>query len=161
MVWAAMSSAGVGPLCFLKSTVNAASTRRFYSTSCFLLLTSFMEKLIHFPAELATCPHCQRYQTLVQWPWYYCAWLASQHARPEAHRVSMGYFQEKDEKQWIQQSRRAEDSIVSQQSHSPIASTLTGAGLCAKPRPSPECRNQHTLKKLELFSSENPFLIDL
>ncbi len=24
MVWAAMSSAGVGPLCFLKSTVNAA-----------------------------------------------------------------------------------------------------------------------------------------
>ncbi len=29
MIWAAMSSAGVGPLCFLKSTVNAASTRRF------------------------------------------------------------------------------------------------------------------------------------
>ncbi len=24
MIWAAMSSAGVGPLCFLKSTVNAA-----------------------------------------------------------------------------------------------------------------------------------------
>ncbi len=108
----------------------------------------------HFPAELGTCTHCQRYQKLVQWPWYYCAWLASQ---PEAHRESMGYFQEKDEKQWIQQSRRAEDSIVSQQSHSPIASTLTGAGLCAKPRPRPECRNQHTLKKLELFSSENPF----
>ncbi len=29
MVWAAISSAGVGPLCFLKSTVNAASTRKF------------------------------------------------------------------------------------------------------------------------------------
>ncbi len=28
MIWAAMSSAGVGPLCFLKSTVNAASTRK-------------------------------------------------------------------------------------------------------------------------------------
>ncbi len=25
MIWAAMSSAGVGPLCFLKSTVNAAN----------------------------------------------------------------------------------------------------------------------------------------
>ncbi len=28
MIWAAMSSAGVGPLCFLKSTVNEASTRK-------------------------------------------------------------------------------------------------------------------------------------
>ncbi len=26
MIWAAMSSAGVGPLCFLKSTVNASAT---------------------------------------------------------------------------------------------------------------------------------------
>ncbi len=32
----------------------------------------------HFPAGLGTCPHCQRYQKLVQWPWCYCAWLASQ-----------------------------------------------------------------------------------
>ncbi len=31
----------------------------------------------HFPAGLGTCPHCQRYQKLVQWPWCYCAWLAS------------------------------------------------------------------------------------
>ncbi len=29
MVWAAVSSAGVGPLCFLKSTVNTASTRKY------------------------------------------------------------------------------------------------------------------------------------
>ncbi len=29
MIWAAMSSAGVGPLSFLKSTVNAASIRTF------------------------------------------------------------------------------------------------------------------------------------
>ncbi len=28
----------------------------------------------HFPAGLGTCPHCQRYQNLVQWPWCYCAW---------------------------------------------------------------------------------------
>ncbi len=32
----------------------------------------------HFPAGLGTCPHCQRYQKLVQWPWCHCAWLAKQ-----------------------------------------------------------------------------------
>ncbi len=37
----------------------------------------------HFPAGLDTCPHCQRYQKLVQWPWCYCAWLASKLAWPE------------------------------------------------------------------------------
>ncbi len=45
----------------------------------------------HFPAGLGTCPHCQRYQKLVQWPWCYCAWLASKLACPEPHRESMGY----------------------------------------------------------------------
>ncbi len=29
----------------------------------------------HFPAGCGTCPHCQRYQKLVQWPWCYCAVL--------------------------------------------------------------------------------------
>ncbi|MEQ2280037.1 hypothetical protein AMECASPLE_015488 [Ameca splendens] len=38
-----MSSAGVGPLRFLKSTINAAI---YQETSCFLLLTSFVEMLI-------------------------------------------------------------------------------------------------------------------
>ncbi len=42
----------------------------------------------HFPAGLGTCPHCQRYQKLVQWPWCYCAWLASKLAWPEPHRES-------------------------------------------------------------------------
>jgi len=42
MIWAAMSSSGIGPLCFLKCTVNAAIYRKI----CFLLLTSFMEMLI-------------------------------------------------------------------------------------------------------------------
>ncbi len=47
MVWAAMSSAGVGPLCFLKSKVNAAIYQEILE-QCFLLLTSFMEMLISF-----------------------------------------------------------------------------------------------------------------
>ncbi len=33
MIWAAMSSAGVGPLCFLKSTVNATIYQEVLSTS--------------------------------------------------------------------------------------------------------------------------------
>ncbi len=40
----------------------------------------------HFPAGFGTCPHCQRYQKPVQWPWGYCAWLASKLAWPEPHR---------------------------------------------------------------------------
>ncbi len=43
----------------------------------------------HFPAGLGTCPHCQRYQKLVQWPWCYCAWLTSKLAWPEPHREYM------------------------------------------------------------------------
>ncbi len=39
----------------------------------------------NFPAGLGTCPHCQRYQKLVKWPWCYCAWLASKLTRPEPH----------------------------------------------------------------------------
>ncbi len=42
----------------------------------------------HFPVGLGTCPHCQRSQKLVQWPWCYCAWLASKFTRPEPHRES-------------------------------------------------------------------------
>ncbi len=59
----------------------------------------------HFPAGLGTCPHCQRYQKLVQWPWCYCAWLTSKLAWPEPHRESMGYCQEEDERHQTQQCR--------------------------------------------------------
>ncbi len=62
----------------------------------------------NFPAGLGTCPHCQRYQKLVQWPWCYCAWLASKLAWPEPHRESMGYCQEEDERHQTQQCRWAE-----------------------------------------------------
>ncbi len=55
-------------------------------------------------ARLGTCPHCQRYQKLVQWPWCYCAWLASKLAWPEPHRESMEYCQEQDERHQTQTS---------------------------------------------------------
>ncbi len=50
----------------------------------------------HFSAGLGTCTQCQRYQKLAQWPWCYCAWLASKLAWPEPHREFMGYCQEED-----------------------------------------------------------------
>ncbi len=59
----------------------------------------------HFPARLSTCPHCQRYQKLVQWLWCYYAWLASKLTWPEPHRESMGYCQEEDERHQTQQCR--------------------------------------------------------
>ncbi len=59
----------------------------------------------HFPAGLGTCPHCQRYQKLVRWPWCYCAWLASKLSWPEPHRESMEYCQEEDERHQTQQNR--------------------------------------------------------
>ncbi len=109
MIWAAMSSAGVGPLCFLKSTVNAAIYKEIFRA----LHASFCWQALwrcwfHFPAGLGTCPHCQRYQKLVQWPWCYCAWLASKLAWPEPHRESMGCCQEEDERHQTKQCRWAE-----------------------------------------------------
>ncbi len=55
MIWAAMSSAGVGPLCFLKSTVNAAIYQEIFRA----LHASFCWQALwrcwfHFPAGLGT-----------------------------------------------------------------------------------------------------------
>ncbi len=70
MIWAAMSSAGVGPLCFLKSTVNAAIYQDILEH--FMLPSAdqlFKDADFIFQQDLAPSPHCQRYQKLVQWPW--------------------------------------------------------------------------------------------
>ncbi len=89
MIWAAMSSAGVGPLCF--SEVHSQRShlpgnfRALHASFCWQALWRCW---FHFPAGLGTCPHCQRYQKLVQWPWCYCAWLASKLAWPEPNRES-------------------------------------------------------------------------
>ncbi len=106
MIWAAMSSAGVGPMF---SEVHSQRShlpgnfRAHHASFWWQALWRF-----HFPAGLGTCPHCQRYQKLVQWPWCYCAWLASKLAWPEPHRESMGYCQEEDERYQTQQCRWAE-----------------------------------------------------
>ncbi len=102
MVWAAMSSAGVGLLCFLKSTVNAAIYQEILEH---LMLPSADKFYGDADFIFGTCPNCQRYQTLVQRPWCYCACLASKLVWPEPHRESMEYCQEEDERHQIQQCR--------------------------------------------------------
>ncbi len=55
MIWGAMTSAGVGPLCFLKTNVTAP-VFKFWGTSCFLLLTSFLKMLISFSSKIWHLP---------------------------------------------------------------------------------------------------------
>ncbi len=94
---------------FWKPTSLHPFTKKFCSTSCFLLLTSFLKLCwFHVPAGFGTCPHCQKHQKLVKWPWCWCAWLASKLTRPEPHRESVGYCQEENEKQETKKCRWAE-----------------------------------------------------
>ncbi len=78
------------------------NVRALHASFCWEALWRYW---FHFPAGFGTCPHCQRYQKLVQWPWCWCAWLASKLAWPEPHRESMGCCQEEDERHQTQQCR--------------------------------------------------------
>ncbi len=129
MIWAAMSSAGDGPLCFLKSRVNAAIYQEILEHFMLPSADKLYRCWFYFPAGLGTCLHCQIYQTLVQWPWCYCAWLASKLTWPELHRESTGYCQEEDERHQTQQCRCPEGRyqsnlgfITPEQCHRLIAS---------------------------------------
>ncbi len=53
------------------------STRNFRALHASFCWQALWRCWFHFPAGLGTCPHYQRYQKLVQWPWCHCAWLAS------------------------------------------------------------------------------------
>ncbi len=161
MILGTLTSAGVGPLCFIKSKVNAAvyqeilehfklpSADKPYGDADFL-----------FQQDFSTYPHCQNHFQVLCWPWYYCAWLASQRTWPEPHLESMGYFQEKGEKPLIQQYRLAKGSIVPQRCHRLIASMphLADAGVCAKGAPTKYYVHKWTyFKELELFCFANPY----
>ncbi len=56
MIWAAMSSAGVGPLCFLKSTVNAAIYQEVLEHFMLPSADKFMEMLISFSSKMWHLP---------------------------------------------------------------------------------------------------------
>ncbi len=100
MIWAAMSSAGVGPLCFLKSTVNAAiyqeilehfmlpSADKLYGDADFI----FQQDLA--PAHTAKSWFNDHGVTVLDWP------AISPDLNP-----NMGYCQEEDERHQTQQCR--------------------------------------------------------
>uniref|UniRef100_A0A670KI36 Transposase Tc1-like domain-containing protein n=1 Tax=Podarcis muralis TaxID=64176 RepID=A0A670KI36_PODMU len=74
LIWGAMSSAGVGPLCFIQSRVNAAVYQEILEH--FMLPPAdelYGDADFIFQQDFGTCPHCQKYQNLVQCPWDYCA----------------------------------------------------------------------------------------
>ncbi len=93
-------------ICWCWSTVfsEVHSQRSHLAGNCNALHTSFCWQALwrcwfHFPAGLGTCPH---YQKLVQWPWCYCARLASKLAWPEP-QIIYGYCQEEDERHQTKQ----------------------------------------------------------
>ncbi len=109
MIWGAMSSAGVGPLCFLKTNVTApVYQEHFGALHASFCWPAFLRCWFHFPAGFGTYPHCQKHQKLVKCPWCWCAWLASKLTRPEPHWEYMEYCQEENEKQKTKKCRWAE-----------------------------------------------------
>ncbi len=58
--------------CVFESQRHCTRLPRHLSTSCFLLLTSFLKMLISFSAGFGSCPHWQKHQKLVKWPWCCC-----------------------------------------------------------------------------------------
>ncbi len=86
MIWDAMSSAGVGPLCFFENQRHCTRlSRNFGALHTSFCWPAFQRCWFHFPEGFVTCPHCQKHQKLVKWPWCWCAWLAKL-TRPEPQR---------------------------------------------------------------------------
>ncbi len=162
MIWAAMSSAVVGPLSFLKvHSQRSYLPKKFRALHAAFCWQALWRCWFHFPAGLGTCPHCQRYQKLVQWPWCYCAWMARKLAWPEPHRESMRYCQEEDERHQTQQCRWPEGScqsnlcfITPEQCHRLIASMSRRIDAVIHTKGGPTKywvhRNEHTFRKPDI-----------
>ncbi len=77
----------------------------WFGLQCHLLVLVHCVKkkkiIIIFPAGFGTCPHCQKHQKLVKWPWCWCAWLAIKLTRPEQRIygvLSRGKWETRDQK---------------------------------------------------------------
>ncbi len=108
MVWGAMSSAALGPMCFLKTNVTAPIYQEISKHFMLPSADQFFKDADSFSSRIWPCPHWQKHQKLVTWPWCWCAWLTSKLTRPEPHRETMGYCQEENEKQETKTCRWAE-----------------------------------------------------
>ncbi len=152
MIWAAMSSAGVGPLCFLKSTVNAdiyqdilehfmlPSADKLYGDADFI-----------FQQDLTPA---QRYQKLVQWA---CVTVLDW----PANSPDLNLIENLDERHQTQQRRWAEGRyrsslgfITPEQYHRLIVSMprRIDAVIHVKGGPTKYWvhRNQHTFQKPDI-----------
>ncbi len=90
MIWAAMTSAGVGPLCFLKSTVNTA----IYQDILEHFMLPSADKLYGdadfvFQQDLAPAHTAKVTKSWFNDHGANCAWLASKLVWPEPHREYM------------------------------------------------------------------------
>ncbi len=95
---------------FWKPTSLLPFTKKFWSTSYFLLLTFlllFKDADIVFQQDLAPAHTAKSTKSWLNYM-VLCAWLASQLTRPEPHRESIGYYQEENEKQETKICRLAE-----------------------------------------------------
>lgn len=65
MVWGAMSSAGVGPLCFLRSKVNAVIYHEILKHFMLPAADQLYGDADFIPTGLGNCTQCQSYEYLV------------------------------------------------------------------------------------------------
>ncbi len=162
MIWAAISSAGVGPLCFLKSTVNAAIYQELFEH--FMLPSA--DKLYEdadfiFQQDLAPAHTAKGTKN-----WFndhgYCAWLASKLTRPEPHIENLWSIVKRKMRET--RPNNADDlkatikatwsSITPEQCHRLIASmTRIDAVIHAKGGPTKYWmhRNEHTFQKPDIY----------
>ncbi len=95
---------------FWKPTSLLSFTKKFWSTSYFLLRTFlllFKDADIVFQQDLAPAHTAKSTKSWLNYV-VLCAWLASKLTRPEPHRESIGYYQEENEKQETKICRLAE-----------------------------------------------------
>ncbi len=95
MIWGAMSSAGVGPLCFLKTNVTAPVYQEILEH--FMLPSAdqlFKDADFIFQQDLAPAHTAKSTKSWLNDHGVGVLRLASKLTRPEPHRESMGYCQE-------------------------------------------------------------------
>ncbi len=106
MIWDAMSSAGVGPLCFLKTNVTAPVYQEILEHFMLSSDQLFKDADLNFQQDTAPAHTAKRTKSwlndhgvgVLDWP-------ASKLTRPEPHRESMWYCQEENEKQETKKCR--------------------------------------------------------